>query len=79
MAPWVFALGLSFFFFPNRFVKNKLDAAKTDVLSHIYVNTHDSRWIRFYLTSVGFGMDAQKALGYNAYSISITIGQCLGH
>lgn len=60
--------GTLHFFFPNQFVKNKLEAIKTDALTHIYVNTYGMALLLTgsYLTSVGFGMNAKKALGYNA-------------
>ncbi|GFH55328.1 predicted protein [Chaetoceros tenuissimus] len=65
--------GTLLFLFPNQFVKNKLEATKTDALTHIYVNTHGMALVLTgsYLTSVGFGMDAQNAFGYNALLASV--------
>ena len=71
------ALGLCFgtllFFFPNQSIKNTSDATKSDTLTHIYVNTHGMALILTgsYLTSVGFGMDAQEDFGYNALLASV--------
>ena len=71
------ALGLCFgtllFFFPNHSIKNTSVATKADALTHIYVNTHGMALILTgsYLTSVGFGMDAQEDFGYNALLASV--------
>ena len=65
--------GILLFLFPNQFVKNKLEAIETNALTHIYVNAHGLALLLTgsFLTSVGFGMDAQKAFGYNALLASL--------